>query len=240
MDKKKKKLAKKIDAKLIIIGILIILFFSNTNFYKNVIKIITKNYETRIIETYGFCGGESIGFLKFLKNKYKFTDNPKIINYVHTPQVNWAIINTNNINKIAKEKILLNYPGESININLEKINNSLFEFTDLFFFSNNFEELKKIIIINNPNNTLNLTIYTKDKLNLKKIIKTINYDPKLINMLNIRFDEIDLNETKLYFEISNDKFISENNKQIKVTLENKFKFKKSEIIEKYENCYYIK
>jgi len=87
---------------------------------------------------------------------------------------------------------------------------------------------------------LNLTIYTKDKLNLKKIIKTINYDPKLINMLNIRFDEIDLNETKLYFEISNDKFNSENNKQIKVTLENKFKFKKSEIIEKYENCYYIK
>jgi hypothetical protein len=240
MKKTKKKLIYKIDKRLIIITLLIIVFIDNTNLFKNAVKLIQKNYETRIVETYGFCGGESIGFLKYLKNKYKFNDNPKIINYEHTPQVNWSITNTANINKVAKEKILLNYPGKDINRNLEKINNNLFEFTDLFFFSNNFYQIKKIIINNNFYNDLKLIIYTKNKLNYKKIIKTVNINSESIDNFYIKFDEIDLDETKLYFEVQKDKTISKNNIEINLVLENRYIFDETQVIEKFKNCYYIK
>jgi hypothetical protein len=240
MKKSQKKLISKIDKKIIIITLLILIFFDNTNLFKNTVKLIQKNYETRIVETYGFCGGESIGFLKYLKNKYKFNDNPKIINYEHTPQVNWSITNTANINKVAKEKILLNYPGKDINRNLEKINNNLFEFTDLFFFSNNFYQIKKIIINNNFYNDLKLIIYTKNKLNYKKIIKTVNINSESIDNFYIKFDEIDLDETKLYFEVQRDKIISKNNIEINLVLENRYIFDEAQVIEKFKNCYYIK
>lgn len=240
MKKTKKKLIYKIDKGLIIITLLIIVFIDNTNLFKNTVKLIQKNYETRIIETYGFCAGESIGFLKYLKKKYKFNDNPKIINYEHTPQVSWSITNTANINKVAKEKILLNYPGKDINRNLEKINNNLFEFTDLFFFSNNYYQIRKIIINNNFYNDLKLTIYTKNKLNFKKIIKTVDINSDSFDNFYVKFDEIDLDETKLYFEIQNEKIISKNNIEINLVLENRYIFEETEVIEKFKNCYYIK
>jgi hypothetical protein len=236
----KKKLINKFNNQLtIIIILLIIFFFNSTNFFKNFVKVTKKNYDERIIETYGFCRGESIGFLKYLKNKYKFNKNPKIINYEHTPQVYWSIVNTKNINAIAKEKILLNYPGKQLNINLEKINDNLFEFVDLFFFSNNFDKLDKIIIKNNLDNNFKLLIYTKNKSNLKKIVKIIDIDSKSVNDLNIKFDNLDLNETRLFFEFQ-EKKITQNNIEINLILENKYIFKETEIIEKFNNCYYIK
>jgi hypothetical protein len=240
MKKTKKKIIYKIDKRLIIITLLIIVFIDNTNLFKNTVKLIQKNYETRIIETYGFCGGESIGFLKYLKKKYKFNDNPKVINYEHTPQVSWSITNTANINKVAKEKILLNYPGKDINRNLEKINNNLFEFTDLFFFSNNYYQIKKIIVNNNFYNDPKLIIYTKNKLNFKKIIKTLDINSDSFDNFYVKFDEIDLDETKLYFEIQNEKIISKNNIEINLVLENRYIFEETEVIEKFKNCYYIK
>lgn len=236
----KKKLINKLDNRLtILIILLIIFFFNSTNFFKNFVKVTKKNYDERIIETYGFCGGESIGFLKYLKNKYKFNENPKIINYEHTPQVYWSIVNTKNINAIAKEKILLNYPGKQLNINLEKINDNLFEFLDLFFFSNNFDKLDKVIIKNNLDINFKLLIYTKSKSNLKKIVKIIDITSKSVNDLNIKFDNFDLNETRLFFEIQ-EKKITQNNIEINLILENKYIFEETEIIEKFNNCYYIK
>ena len=51
------------------IGFLIISFIYNHNFFRKFYNIFQKGYETRLIEKYGYCSGESIGFLRMLKKK---------------------------------------------------------------------------------------------------------------------------------------------------------------------------
>ena len=75
-------------------------------------------------------------------------DNPKIVNYIHTPQVNWAIINTKIINQNSKKFILLNYPGSKFKKNLIKNNNNLLELNDLDFLLNKFNEIESLEILN--------------------------------------------------------------------------------------------
>ncbi len=55
-----------------------------------------------------------------LKKKYQIKNNPKIVNYIHTPTVNWAIVNTEIIDRNSKKLILLNYPGPEIRIEFKK------------------------------------------------------------------------------------------------------------------------
>ena len=64
--------------------ILICLFFlmNKTDFIKDFYKVIKFNEPSRIVDRYGFCGGESIGYLRYLKEKFNFKSNPKIINFI--------------------------------------------------------------------------------------------------------------------------------------------------------------
>ena len=88
-----------IKNKKIIILLLITIFFGiKTNFFKNISELVQYDYNERLINNYGFCSNESIGYLKYLKKKYNITDNPQIINYAQAPNVTWSIINTQNIN----------------------------------------------------------------------------------------------------------------------------------------------
>ena len=66
--------------KFILFGLLIILLLIN-NFFKNFKNLYLNNYEKRIDKVYGFCEGESIGYLIYLKKNFKLDNNPKIINY---------------------------------------------------------------------------------------------------------------------------------------------------------------
>ena len=97
-------------SQIIVLLILIIALSIKTNFFKNLAQVSLYKFDDRIINRYGYCSDESIGYLLYLKKKYQIKDNPKIVNYIHTPQVNWAIINTKKINKNSKQLILLNYP----------------------------------------------------------------------------------------------------------------------------------
>ena len=81
---------------------------------------MSQNFTDRINKVYGFCSDESIGYLLYIKEKYKIINKPKIVNYVHVPLNDWAIINTKNINKKSDEIIFLNYPGSKIKIHLDK------------------------------------------------------------------------------------------------------------------------
>ena len=67
--------------------ILIIIFSINTNFFRNLYEVILHKFDNRITKKYDYCIGESIGYLLHIKKKYQINDNPKIINYVHTPHV---------------------------------------------------------------------------------------------------------------------------------------------------------
>ena len=96
-----------IKNKKIIILLLITIFFGiKTNFFKNISELVQYDYNERLINNYGFCSNESIGYLKYIKKKYQLYDNPKIINYTHTPNVSWAIFDPKNINKETKNLIL--------------------------------------------------------------------------------------------------------------------------------------
>ena len=61
------KLKSILDYKKLIIFIFIILLLDKTDFIKNFIKVITVPYSDRLIKIYGYCGGESIGYLMYLK-----------------------------------------------------------------------------------------------------------------------------------------------------------------------------
>ena len=235
-------------SQVLVLLILIIICGINTNFFKNFAEVILHKFDDRIVNRYGFCRGESIGYLLYLKKKYEIKNNPKIINYVHTPNVNWAIINTKNINKSSKKLILLNYPGSELKINLKKINNSLFELSDAYFFSKDkFSKIESIEILNNSNNfkkiNWKLDLLTIDKYGNKKIVKGFNINNILTERLKINLDvlnkNLNLNEKKLLFKIKNKNSTQIENLQIYLVLKNKYILEDFQVIDKINNCYYV-
>ena len=232
----------------ILLLILILFCGINTNFFQNFAEVILHKFDDRIVNRYGFCSGESIGYLLYLKKKYEIKNNPKIINYVHTPSVNWAIINTKNINKSSKKLILLNYPGSELKINLKKINNSLFELSDAYFFSKDkFSKIESIEILNNSNNfkkiNWKLDLLTIDKYGNKKIVKEFNIKNIFTESLKIKLDilnkNLNLSEKKLLFKIKNKNSTQIENLQIYLILKNKYILEDFQIIDKINNCYYV-
>jgi hypothetical protein len=229
------------DKKIIILLIFIIFFAIKINFFRNLVEVMSFSYNKRITQTYGYCDGESIGYLIYLKNKYNIFDNPKVINYKHTPGNNWAIVNTNNINKNSNKIILLNYPGNELKVFLSKISNELYELNNIGFLFNKFLNIITLEILNeNLENTrinMSFNIYTINKNNVKKKITVLNVD-KFKTSLDISFNEID-EDDKLFFEIKN--LNKDDNIELNflLNLENKYNLKNYKIIDKNSNCYYI-
>jgi len=227
----------------LILLILIIIFSINTNLHRNLYEIISHKFDNRITKTYGYCNGESIGYLLNIKKKYKINDNPEIINYIHTPGVNWAIINTKKINRKSNKIILLNYPGSNSVVKLKKISNNLFELMNAYFLKDKFSKIENLEILNNQTSSkkLNWTVnvYTIDKFKNKENIETLevkkNFDAKLKFNLDMNLEE----EQKLYFEIDNKDNINLDNLQLKVVLKNRHILEDFQIINKYDNCYYV-
>lgn len=223
----------------IFIFILLIFLSIKLEFTKNFHNIITKNYDIRINNLYGICSPESVGYLKYLKKKYKFKSNPKIVNYEHVPQNNWVILNTKKINEKSEEIILLNYPGPIQKIKLERKKSNIYEFKDVEFYIDKFFKIKNIEIINKENTNdqnIGVEIFTLDKFLNKKIIKQIN-SIKVFNFsINLFFDEIDLNEKKLFFKFKNLK----KNNEINISLTNKYILNQYKVLDSNENCHYVK
>jgi len=235
-------------SQIIILLILTIAVGIKTNFFRNLAEVALYKFDDRITNKYGYCSGESIGYLLYLKKKYQIKDNPKIVNYIHTPRVNWAIINTEMVGKNSKKLILLNYPGPEITIDLKKINNNLFEFQDAKFFSNKFDKIESIEIVNNSKNfekiNWKIDIVTIDKSRNKKSIKAFDIEDFLGEGLKIKLDiffkNLNLGGEKLYFKIINRNISKFENLQLKILLKNKYILENFQIIDKIDNCYYIR
>ena len=247
----------------LILLILIIIFSINTNFYKNLYKIISHKFDNRITKTYGYCNGESIGYLLSIKKKYQINDNPKILNYIHTPAVNWAIINTKKINQKSNKLIFLNYPGSELIQSLSKVDDNLFVLRNLHFFLDKFDKIKNIelLSISNEGKKFNWTInvYNFDKFNKINNIKTLNvkdsFDTRLKINLDINLNEFDINQTKLYFEIYENNGAELEDLQVNIELKNKYILENFQIIDNSakgntetqgqgtsngtEGCYYV-
>ena len=89
--------------------LLIIIIINNNNIFKKTFKIIKKeNYSKRIENAYGYCNGPSVGYLRFIKEKFKLKFNPKIINFSQTSPSTWSIYDLS-LEKNNNKIILLNY-----------------------------------------------------------------------------------------------------------------------------------
>ena len=233
---------------IIVLLILIIIGAINTNFFRNLAEVLSYRFDDRIKNKYGFCSGESIGYLFYLKKKYQIKDNPKIVNYIRTPQVNWAMINTKIINKNSKEFILLNYPGLKFKTNLIMINNNIFEPREIDFLHDKFDKIESIEILNNSRNikkiNWKLEVVLTDRSRNEKIIKEFNIKDFLVESLKIKLDilneNLNLDKKKLYFKIKNINISEIEDLQISLIMRNKYILKNFQIIDKIDNCYYIR
>ena len=235
-------------SQILAILVLLIICTINTNFFRNFTEVFLYKFDDRIKKKYGHCSNESIGYLLYLKKEYEINDNPKIINYVHVPNGKWAIINTKIINKNSNSYVLLNYPGPEYKVGLKMINNNILKPNDIGFFSDKFDKIKSIEILNNSKDikelNLKIDIVSVDRHENKKIIKKLNIENILDKRVEIKLDifnkKLNLDENKLFFIIKNNNSAIIEDLKIKLILKNKFILENFKIINKISNCYYIK
>ena len=240
--KKNKDIDKLSKVLFLVIFFLIISLAFNHNLFRKFYNILKYDFEARIIKTYGFCGGESIGFLRMIKKKYKLNTNPSVINFEVNPSSLWAIYNTNIEESNGSNIIFLNYHKYLKQI--FKKSNDVFE-TNSYY--QNTDAISKIIFYPNNNSISlnnNITIYKIMDNGKKKIIykkKIIgNFDEK--NIININFKTKELNSRRfpIFIEIENLKKNTLNNiSSVALVLKNSYSIENYKIIEKQENCYYV-
>jgi hypothetical protein len=224
---------------------MILIFIFYTNFFTNMFKIYSKNYDDRINSTYDFCLNESIGYLKYLKKNYKLDNNPKIVNYIHTPPVLWSIFDPKVSNQTSNQIILLNYPGEIIEINHNIKNHNIVEINNLSFLIDKIDKIKDIyIFLKKPldKNLLKIDLLSEINLGKRDLIKSFNQS-EIIEKNKIHF-KINLNINDLYPKNNNIAFKIQNLKKnsisnIKIVGENRFKLNNFNIINQYQNCFLI-
>ncbi len=78
-------ISKNNNFKVVVIVIFILAIFQNFGFAKNIFKILKNNYSSRLINSYAYCRNESIGFLSYVKNKYKIDKPIQVNNYFISP-----------------------------------------------------------------------------------------------------------------------------------------------------------
>ena len=227
---------------ILIIGFLILSFIYNHNLFRKLYNIFVINFESRLTKKHGYCFRESVGFLRMLKKKYKFNFNPLIVNYEDAvPDSGWSIYD--NHNKTDKNhKILLNYPK---NLSLYfKPSNKIFYSEGTVKHSNGisniiFDLKDKHIRIDSK-----IKIYRKT-LNKKDIIYEENFHQLVSNnqIIPIQFKTKKINSRykPTFIEISDlSKDQITNINSITLNLNHEFDLKDFTIIEKFNNCYYVK
>ena len=225
----------------LIISFLILIFIYNNNLTQKTYKILFVDYNGRINNIYGFCGKESVGYLRHIKKKYNIKDNLTIFDYgVHAPAA-WSINNPQN-NTIDDKFILLNYP----------------EIFDIKFYNDNKGMWYKIQDIQYSKG-INYVYFNLNRNNIKingsvEIIKKSSNKEKIIHSFKI--NQIINNKQKIYENyLSNDlnarkdlvylrvKLMDKRNfkyiNSISINLKNMFDINKFKIIDKFENCYYV-
>jgi len=206
--------------------------------------LIRFNYDQRIVNAYGFCSRESIGYLNYIKAKYRFNHNIRVINYVHTPNVNWSIVNPRRINEYSNELILLNYPGRKIKIKLSENKINEYAINNFYFYldkikQNNYLEINsvKTTDLSNPK----VEIIVQDSMgNIIKKMQITNFkifENRIVYSTNINFEELK-NSFNLYFRLSGINI--KNNTQIFFITENKYNVSNYKIIDNNDTCYYLK
>ena len=234
------KLKRFFKIKFILLFFILFTFLFKINPIKNLSEIINYKLSERLENIYGYCGGESIGYLKHIKRKFNLNANPEIINFIHTPPNLWSIYEAKFNNFKSDKKIILNYPGEKIQIDLVSLGNNLFEFKDPYYFSTISKNIKKIYSKKTELKIDYLEFYKNNYSNNSNLLKKMKFsygDLKKQN-LDINLDEFEIEENRLFIKIISNKNYDKSS-SIKLELENKFNINDYEIIHNYKNCYFL-
>ena len=229
--------------------VLILLLFLNqyTNFFKNLRNIYLNSYESRISSIYGFCGGNSLGFLLYIKKKYKLENYPEVINYKIFPSSRW-VMDLDGKSKSKKNSsylVLLNYQ-DTLNVNLKLISKNFYIIPN----QENNSGIKNIKIkLEGKDNTkpydINIQLI-QSNFKYKKII--YNNDFNKIYFKNNEADiDLDFNINSLqdrflrtYVLIDFKSSSSLEIANISMIFFNKYKINEEKIIDKINNCYLLK
>ena len=228
----------------LLVGLLILVFIFNNNLIRKFYNILTITYHTRLAKSSGNCSRDSIGYLKYLKKKYNFTFNPRVINFENaSPSSNWAVYN-NNFEDKDEHIILLNYTKESF---------LYFEPLGRIFISNknaHYQSGILEILFNLKQNKINfdseILIYRKKEAAIddKEIIYKGYFNQAIFKNVPVpikyKTEKINNFYKPIYLEMPGltEKQILKIN-SITLNLEHKFDLKNLKIIDNYKNCYYV-
>ena len=110
---------------LFLIAILILLICKNTNFFKNLYDINSKNHDSRQQGVYDFCEIFGTGYVFYIKNKFNLNTPPEIKNFKRSPKQYWIF--SKNYKKIDEDKLIILNKTKNI-----KLKNSDFKILDNF------------------------------------------------------------------------------------------------------------
>ena len=99
----------------ILIIFILIFFLSKIDFFKSIYILSENNLENRMLNNYGYCKNEGLGFVKDVIDKFKLEKtNINIQNFDDFPNISWAVYDyTQNLN--PNFYILINYKGKDTN-----------------------------------------------------------------------------------------------------------------------------
>ena len=223
----------------LIILILLITILVSFDFFKNVFSIIKYSKDERIIRNSKFCEGDSQGFVSYLNKNYNFETNPILLNNTISPIADWIYFDfkkKQNKNKL----ILLNYE-ETQTIKTE-LKNSRFIVRKLPPL------LKEIKGINislgddlEKDKTFVVNLYKVQNKKKENLISNQVLFKKGHNNKSIDLSINDFEGSKLRsYEIEIKPFKKGKIKNLNLIINNQIKLNDYQIIEKKQNCYFLK
>ena len=234
------KLNRFLKFKFILLFLILFAFLYKINPVKNFSKVISYKLPERLENIYGYCEGESIGYLKYIKKEFNLDVNPEIINFDHTPPNLWSIYEAKFNNYKSDKKIVLNYPGKKIQVDLVNLGNNTFEFKDPYFFSTISKNINKIYSKKTNLKIDYLEFYKNNYSNNSNLIKKskIGYKDLDKRNLQINLEEFEIGEKRLFIKIISNE-VYDKNSEIKLELENKLDINNYEIIHNHKNCFFL-
>ena len=233
------KLKRFLKFKYILLILILFAFLYKINPVKNFSKVISYKLPERLENIYGYCEGESIGYLKYIKKEFNLDANPEIINFDHTPPNLWSIYEAKFNNYKSNKKIVLNYPGKKIQIDLVNLGNNIFEFKDPYFFSTISKNINKIYSKKTNLKIDYLEFYKNNYSNNSNLLKKTKLGYKDLDKhnLQINLEEFEIGEKRLFIKIISNE-VYDKNSEIKLELENKLDINNYEIIHNHKNCFF--
>jgi len=225
-----------------IVLILLILFMTilvSFDFFKNVFSIIKYSKDERIIRNSKFCEGDSQGFVSYLNKNYNFGTNPILLNNTISPIADWIYFDFKK-KQNKNELILLNYE-ETQTIKTE-LKNSRFIARKLPPL---LKEIKGINISFEDDLEIDKTfVVSLYKVQNKKKENLISNQVLLKKGHNNKFIDLSLNDSEgrklRSYEIEIKPFKKDMIKNVNLIINNQIKLSDYQIIEKKQNCYFLK